>query len=377
MALQNSGAVVQRPLNFRGSPPDMATGEAEACPRNWFLYSQGRAPRIHDVTWNHLRADTRAHHMRWLVQLKSMPNELLELPLASACIRMILDTARVRGWKWATTAKAFAAVAGALRDLPLYSNQKRGILIRDDPEWRSAFSTVQRYVKESIPDPPPYMTHEEVAQIVKELRLSKPLAALFLALMWKFAARGVDISTLRCKDVTLFQTTQSRPTTQDNGEEEEGARSHHPVVVDVSTFNTHISDSGGVPVTLTIRMGKGAKSRGPYAVPSMLTRELYGMLQQLLARKRPSEVLFAPHVEQLRSQIHAALDKVRPGAGLPSVRKGALRCMAEAGVSVKNLMILSGHTKQATLMRYLGYGEQPTAEEEAARASASRALQLL
>nr|CAJ2475551.1 unnamed protein product [Leishmania braziliensis] len=327
------------PLNMQGRPLSQEE-EAEVCPRNWFLFA-AKPPHISQLAWSLVRPDTRAHHLRWLTRIKSMNSEQMLMRFPAACIDLILSTARARKWKWATTAKAFAAVAGALRDLPLYSTQARGIRLQDDPEWRSAFGTVQRYMKESVPDAPPFVSRRQVEAIIGRLRLGHPRAALFLAMMWGFAARACDISTLRAKDVTLFP---GPPT------------------------------STRVKVTLTIRKGKGAKTRGPYPVPSMLTRDLAATLQEMLVQKKPSEELFAPHVEELRALIAQEVRTEMRGAQLPSIRKGALRCMAEAGVPLKDLMMISGHAKQATLLRYLGYGQQPTVEAETARDNAGRAL---
>nr|CAJ2467888.1 unnamed protein product [Leishmania braziliensis] len=327
------------PLNMQGRPLSQEE-EAEVCPRNWFLFA-AKPPHISQLAWNLVRPDTRAHHLRWLTRIKSMNSEQMLMRFPAACIDLIVSTARARKWKWATTAKAFAAVAGALRDLPLYSTQARGIRLQDDPEWRSAFGTVQRYMKELVPDAPPFVSRPQVERISKRLRLGHPRAALFLAMMWGFAARACDISTLRAKDVTLFPGTST------------------------DTY---------VKVTLTIRKGKGAKTRGPYPVPSMLTRDLAATLQEMLVEKRPSEELFSPHVEELRALIAQEVRTEMRGAQLPSIRKGALRCMAEAGVPLKDLMMISGHAKQATLLRYLGYGQQPTVEAETARDNAGRAL---
>ncbi|KPA78423.1 TATE DNA Transposon [Leptomonas pyrrhocoris] len=345
------------PLNMQGRPLT-GTEEAEACPRNWFLFST-KPPHVSQLAWNAVRPDTREHHLRWLARIKAMSSERLRMSLPCACIDLIMATARARRWKWATTSKAFAGVAGALRDLPLYSTQRRGIRLQDDPEWRSAFGSVQRYMRESVPDAPPFLTLQQVRSVLDRLRLPHPRAALFLAMMWGFAARACDIATLRAKDVTVFPSNGPPP-------QPEGAPP-------LSMRQRKAADPG-LRVTITVRRGKGAKKRGPYPVPSVLTREMGAVLQELLVQRRPSEELFAPHTEQLRRLVASELGRVLKGAQLPSVRKGALRCMAEAGVPSRDLMVISGHAKPTTLLRYLGYGQQPTAEAEAARAGASRAL---
>ncbi|KAK7199369.1 Phage integrase family [Novymonas esmeraldas] len=349
------------PLNMQGRSLKGPGEGAEACPRNWFLFA-GKPPHISQLAWNIVRPGTRALHLRWLTRIKAMPEESLRMSLSAACVDLILATARARRWKWATTAKAFAGVAGSLRNLPLYSTHRRGIRLQDDPEWRNAFGTVQRYTKESVPDAPPFVTLREARAVLARLKGGHARAALFLAMMWGFAARAGDISTLRCKDVTIFQDTTT-PSETHSGDT--GGTAASVLLAD---------GAPGVRVCLTVRRGKGTKKRGPYPIPSVLTRELAATLQQMLTQRRPAEELFAPYKKELRKVVAFELGKEKRGAQLPSVRKGALRCMADAGVPIKDLMTLSGHTKHATLLRYLGYGQQPTVEDEAARANASRAL---
>jgi len=407
-------AVVANPLNMWGRPQDPTLVEApEVCPRNWFLYS-AKPPHIEPVVWNALRPDTRAHHLRWLNRIKCMPYRLLHTSLPCACIDLIMNTARARNWKWATTAKAFAGLAGALRDLPIYSTQKRGISIKEHPEWRAAFMTVQRYMKESVPDAAPHLRQVEVEMAVKNLMSAHPRAALFLNMMWAFAARACDISTLKCKDIS-FQGSLLQPTgTQQVSEEEEHHRHHtqhrrpattttmgedfmeveedgNPLLMDnhlwiaegmprtrlpaIGAVNRPTEASPLYKVSLTIRRGKGARCSGPYHIPSVLTREMAAMLQEIMQGKTSAaEEVFAPYSDQLRTAISAEISKIHKGAQLPSVRKGSLRCMAEKGVPTKDLMAISGHKKVATLLRYLGYGQQPTVEAETARANAGRAL---
>lgn len=59
--------------------------------------------------------------------------------------------AKARNWKWSTTNKALAAIAGALRNLPLYTNQTQGVVINKVPEWKAAVKACKRLEREEIP----------------------------------------------------------------------------------------------------------------------------------------------------------------------------------------------------------------------------------
>jgi integrase len=196
------------------------------------------------------------------------------------------------------------------------------VVLNDDPAWRAAMKAAQRFEKESDTNPPPPLTEEayEEAQLV--LRNASPQASLFLALMWTFAARAGDVSSLRTKDVTLLE------------EPDEAGR-----------FRTTIAN----------KRGKGARFRGPYATSSTLHLADATLLKKLLAERDRSAPLFA-RSDELRETIRGALRAVRREYALPSVRTGAVRHLAAQGVPEQALMKLTGHTRVETLNRYLGYG---------------------
>lgn len=224
-------------------------------------------------------------------------------------------------------------MAGALRDLPLYTTEKEGVLLRFDPEWTAATKAMRRMVREHRTHPPDPVTWEQYQVARKKLLRKSPLAALFLTMAWALAARAGDITSLRRQDVSL--ETRPRP-------------------------------DGTYGLAIVQRYGKGTRFRGTYAPATSLPKENAQELQRLLNQREPKERLF-PDPETLKDHVRAALRMENREAALPSIRKGAIRHLAKLGVPEEDLMRLTGHTLRATLHRYLGYGPPLTREAVAAQ----------
>eukprot|EP00796_Vickermania_ingenoplastis_P012495 gene12494-biopygen9053 len=93
------------------------------------------------------------------------------------------------------------------------------------------------------------------------------------------------------------------------------------------------------------------------------------MLQQLMKERSASQRIFSePAV--VRSKTLAEVKKVCAEATLQSLRKGAVRHLAQQGVPEDQLMLMTGHTQINTLRKYLGYGRQLTAEGAEAQGNA-------
>jgi integrase len=84
-----------------------------------------------------------------------------------------------------------------------------------------------------------------------------------------------------------------------------------------------------IAVAMTIRKGKGARFRGPYGVASAVSKE--------------NREKSAPQ-------------------WVPSIRKGAARHLAAAGVPETDIARLMGHSRLDTLRRYLGYSKHLTTD---------------
>eukprot|EP00796_Vickermania_ingenoplastis_P000936 gene936-biopygen777 len=305
-----------------------------ASPNSWYVY-QDKPYFLQPTAWRAKTSDTRKLHIRWINEIKSMPAEYLDRDLPQAIMEYVRHIAVMRQWKWSTYAKNLSAIESALESLPLYTNQKKGIFLKECPEWRDNLLGAQLKERESVAQPPEPLTIDMYDKARKALEHREPVAELYLTMLWMFAARPADVSRLRVRDVTIGQP----------------------------------HDSGTVPVQLTIREGKAAKFRGPYPVASILTRQQASMLQQLMKERSASQRIFSePAV--IRSKTLAEVKKVCAEATLQSLRKGAVRHLAQQGVPEDQLMLMTGHTQINTLRKYLGYGRQLTAEGAEAQGNA-------
>jgi len=321
------------PLNRDGSPQ----GESVTCPRSWHIYSH-TPPHVSAVAWNSITKDMRQHHIRCLHALKSMPYELLQQNIASSALECVRRDAVARGWGPSTVAKRYAGMAGALRDLPLYTTEKKGILLTHYPEWRAAQTTIRRMEREMDPQAYPPVNWSEYQGALKRLRIRCPKAAVFLAMMWALAARAGDIDCLRSMDVQLTGETK---------------------------------EDGTVPLSVTQKFGKGTRFRGTYWPASNIPLEEAAELRRIMHRKKPKERLFPPE-EDMRTIVREALRSENRRSALPSIRRGAIQHLAKQGLPEETLMRLTGHTRLETLYRYIGHGRPITKEAVAAQERVSR-----
>lgn len=320
-------------LNLVGS---RQVGDLHVCPRSWFIHAD-KPPHVSQLAWNNVTPDVRRAHRRWVIDLRAMPSDLLRMDIASAGIEMVRRRAVARRWRWATVAKNLSLIAGALRDLHMYTNMERGIDLTLSREWEAATRYVRKQAKTAIAYPPSPVNHQEMLTARRELEQKCPAASLFLGLMWAFAARAGDISLLQKRDVRISSTER---------------------------------EDMKVGVTLIMRRGKGAKMRGPYSAASVLSREDASEVLKQMAQRRNRQTLFGNGAE-LREMVRLALRKQNKDSALQSVRKGAIRHLAQLGVSEEDIMRLTGHTRVETLRVYLGYGPPRTAQAVTAQEGAA------
>lgn len=321
------------PLNENGSPD----GEPVSCPRGWHIYSQ-IPPHVSAVAWNSITKDVRQHHIRCLHALKSMPHDLLQQNIASCVLECTRRDAVARGWGPSTVAKRYAAMAGALRDLPLYTTEKKGILLARYPEWRAAQTTIRRMERQMDPQAYPPVTWSQYQEALKGLRTRCPMAAVYLAMMWALAARAGDIDCLRRMDVTLKNETKG---------------------------------DGTVPLGVTQKFGKGTRFRGTYWPASNIPEEEAAELRKIMHSRKAKERLFSADAD-MRTIVRKALQSVNRKSALPSIRRGAIQHLAQQGLPEETLMRLTGHTRLETLYRYIGHGHPITPEAVAAQERVSR-----
>jgi integrase len=305
------------------------------CPRTWFLYPD-KPPHVSLLAWQAMSEESRKQHRRWIGELRAMPDDLTKMRIAPAALELVRRMARARHWRWSTISRALSAITSALMHLPMYTNAHHGINLDDDPEWRDAKKSAARFEKETPADPPPPIPREGVLESRKHLQ-KNPMAELFLAMLWAFAARAGDIAGLNHEDVKI---TLPAPGTL-------------------------------AQVALTIRRGKGAKRSGPYVAASTMeatdARELHRLVQQTNTGERIFKA-----TTTLRAAVRTALKHWHPRAALPSLRSGAARHLATSGMPEADLARLLGHRSIDTLRRYLGYADNLTAEARRTQAGTAR-----
>jgi len=187
-----------------------------SCPRTWFIYTE-RPPHISPVAWAAKVPQTRDVHRRWILNLHSMSRSLLGIELHQAALELVRRMRVQQNWKWSMTARAFIDITAALRNLPFYTNQTKGINLAEHPEWREAVQTANTLQKQEIAEPPPPVTYEEYVKARRILDTKSPHASLYLSLMWNFAARAGDIQMLQARDVILGAETTEDSVGQANG----------------------------------------------------------------------------------------------------------------------------------------------------------------
>eukprot|EP00796_Vickermania_ingenoplastis_P013288 gene13287-gene10595 len=99
--------------------------------------------------------------------------------------------------------KELSSMAGALRNLPLYTSESHGVHLNELPEWNTAKKTIVRMMRESPSEPASPVTLAQCSEAVRSLSRSSPRTALFLAMMWCLAARAGDVAYLRQRDIRL------------------------------------------------------------------------------------------------------------------------------------------------------------------------------
>lgn len=147
-------------------------------------------------------------------------------------------------------ARHYASIKTALLQLPLYTNQTVAIDLAREPEWRQALSGARRFERETDREPPDRLSLEEYTQVHSSLR-DYPAAQALLVMMWACAGRAGDATQLMVKGV-------------------------------------HFAE--GIPpdsirMQLTVRRGKGARFRGPYTIPTVLSRSDAMLVQSILAER--------------------------------------------------------------------------------------------
>ncbi len=328
---QDPKEVLRLAINCQGN---LGSGRPN-CPKPKMFYIFGHRPEhISALAWESLNWETRRDHIRWLRELRSLPADLEQLPLQSAVIELVRRMAVAKAWSITTVRKTLTTIRGALLALPMYTREAEGWDIADNPEWRAAQAAVGKLTNATPSNPPPAMSYAEYQAVCKGI--SDPLVLLFVQLMWALAGRPGDVAGLKAENIMLG--TQAK---RKGGEDTEDTV---------------------VPITVTIRVGKGARFRGPYPVSSTITKSTAETITKLLNQMEPGQRIF-PDAQAMKKAAKAAIEHADSRLKLPSVRKGAARHLAAGGMSLAELATVLGHTRTSTTVIYLGYGAHTTSDQ--------------
>jgi hypothetical protein len=280
-------------------------------------------------------AAVRQRHRVCLRQLQQefASKRFWRMSLAGAVVTLMRERASARAWKQATLARELANAAGAISDLPLYSNSPVGFRLGESPEFRSATRAAQLLAGEQ-------QVGSQPAAVVDDVRLAVTLAPdvatkVALVLTWLCAGRVNDVLLVKRSELILEPSFAS---------------------------------TGAMRVTFC--RGKGARFSQPYTVPTTCPLEWRGLLTQYLATFRPTDWLFGGGQPTLGPLVNLALRSANPTFTVRALRLGALQAMSRAGVPLETLTLFSGHKRQDTLLRYLNWGAEAGERSEQARTAA-------
>lgn len=321
------------PLHAAQSATHDSAGALGGDATRWTVFLQ-RPPHVHSVTWDRVTPATRRAHIRALMRLKAMPEDLWRTPLATAAIEVVLRSAQQRRWRWSTISSALSTTAAALANLPLYTTTTTPIHLKTQPAYKEALATARSRARLSAvrPEGCHPMDEEHFRAVENSVRNDHGAFAL-LHMAWALAARVGDARRLRPRNIEI----------------------------DFS------GDGETVPCRALFVEGKGASWWGPFAIHARIDRRIATLIAEIIATRRPDDHVFTMAHQRTLSRAVAALGKQGTrGFSLRSIRRGALVEFTKAGVSFENLQMLSGHRNAATLRRYLGWGMDDHAAKQAA-----------
>ena len=118
---------------------------------------------------------------------------------------------------------------------------------------------------------------------------------------------------------------------------------------------------------LTIRRGKVTSKIGPFTI-GFDPNGAEGRMNKLLtlAKRRSTQKFLVlsslDDFEHQSEKVATLLKRIDPALGRRSIRKGGLIRMANNGMEIKDLLSFSKHVSEHMLMRYLGGGQEATAQ---------------
>ena len=275
-------------------------------------------PALPTLTRLGLAKSTSDTHRRVLLLLA---RELTKRPdlqresLAKAILEVLCALQSGRTWRHSTLHRNLCSAQGALKLLPLYADGAPAVLLSLDACWSQAMRAASAFAKEEKPRRPVACTTE---QIHEELRLTTDAETrATLVLCWALAARPGCIAQLEMADLLL---------------------------------------NADRTISVTFFRGKTVKVRGAFSVHSAVIPEEQWAMLCLWVSARAAHGPNTRWASRKDNGVLAALRKVDKNLEQRSLRRGSLQTMAMARVPNDVLREFSGHTSDATLLRYLNWG---------------------
>jgi hypothetical protein len=310
---------------FRSGEGSAALPPLAAAMQHHLTVLQNAAHRGPQMSRKGLSPDVITQHVNWLRKIggaaASSPATTQPRSATEFIVELLTTRAKQRRWKWSTTKTAFATVGGACLNLPAYLPHARAWRLQDEPIWRLACRRIGISAASEIPT----QSHELTpAQVLTACKASPKHLAAAMAITWITCGRTGSTLQLKGEDITM-------------------------------------EDSGAVAVTW--RRGKTVRMR---QTPHTVHTEA-GMFKEfisdLVRHTKPAEFLFPAPTRRARMNMQTDIkDALRissknPNTDNRSLRRGALITLAKAGAPASTLMHYSGHSTEATLRIYLGFGK--------------------
>ena len=300
------------------------------------------AMRVHrqwmkaDMVVTGLSKRVRERHRRLLMDFRAwITPETAEMPLDDALVQFISKTRhhgkRNKAWSESSTLRNMTALAGAFTQLPVYTDCRASIDLGRSPTWKSALRGQEIKTKMAEPVNQAAMRYGDVKIAVEAaVAADDNEVAVAIMLTWLCAGRVGDATQFHCEDIEFAPIDQA-------------LRFQH--------------------VKILMRRGKTAKQADPHTVYSVVPPEWKATMDLYMEKRGKQQTLFTRATDRdwgkLSAAITAALRVAGEQFGQRALRRGALQTIAaDPAVDLATLRTFSGHTNDATLLRYLNWGHE-------------------
>jgi integrase len=286
--------------------------------------------RTPEMSKQGLAKTTRKVHMRALKwsTLPSLYPERLYQPLPSLLVDVYTMRSQERKWKNSTLVTNMVSCQGALALLPMYTRHLPQVMLKDCPMWVQAVKGASKRMREEVANQSKPATWENVEQAMQKETNDKVKFAMLVS--WLTCGRVGDILQLKNENVR---------------DTERG-------------------------LAVQFRKGKGVQARKTaYTVHTCQIPNQWKAKFKNFLRNHKYNLFSNTHGKQIK----VALRRIDPLLEQRSLRRGSLQCLARVGQLPPEKMILfSGHSNVAMLMRYLDFGMLAPKEQtkESAEAAA-------